>query len=305
MTDIDYHNGILRVAEEFGLKDYVIKPKMTYGLELELGDVDRRLEIPPELGAWEYSETDVVNLRHPYKNVCCDPLGLEPPMGGEVNLYPGKTVEELGKRAGDLFFFFRQNGCLPTSNCISHTHVHIRVKGLRDDILALKKLTFGIWAHQHQIFARAHAFQDDPNMEPKVRSYLKWDGARPMPDYMVYNILMYAHDFEDFIRLQCAGHDPQSRGRPLRYGINTYSMKHTDTVEWRMFRHTVQMPEIMGCLTYAKEWMLAFLANHEPPEKYVTYPLPSFQYDADQAAGWLATKHPTDRGQKKRTLLEI
>lgn len=60
----------------------------TFGYEIEFGDVNRRLTIPPELGKWETAETDIVNLRPPYALVACDPLGLVPPMGGEINTVP-------------------------------------------------------------------------------------------------------------------------------------------------------------------------------------------------------------------------
>jgi hypothetical protein len=33
----------------------------SYGYELELGDVDRKIIIPSLLGSWEYSETDIYN----------------------------------------------------------------------------------------------------------------------------------------------------------------------------------------------------------------------------------------------------
>jgi hypothetical protein len=38
-------------------------PKLfTFGYEIEFGDVNRRLTIPPDLGKWETAETDIVNL---------------------------------------------------------------------------------------------------------------------------------------------------------------------------------------------------------------------------------------------------
>jgi len=51
------------------------KNTFTYGAEIEWGDIDRRMEIPPSLGKWEYAETDVVNIYPPYQYLACDPLG--------------------------------------------------------------------------------------------------------------------------------------------------------------------------------------------------------------------------------------
>jgi len=72
------------------------KDKFTYGMEIEWGDVPRSMTIPEELGSWEYSERDIINLREPYKNVCADPLGESPPFGGEINTKPSKNLARAG-----------------------------------------------------------------------------------------------------------------------------------------------------------------------------------------------------------------
>ena len=66
----------------------------TYGFEIEWGDIDRNMPIPPELGAWEYCETDIINLREPYRGLGSDPKGVNPPVGGEINMKPTRTMEE-------------------------------------------------------------------------------------------------------------------------------------------------------------------------------------------------------------------
>ena len=66
----------------------------TYGYEIEWGDIDRTIKIPESLGSWEYAETDIVNLYDPVKNIACDPLGLNPTYGGEINTKPTKTSKQ-------------------------------------------------------------------------------------------------------------------------------------------------------------------------------------------------------------------
>ena len=63
----------------------------TWGYEVEWGDIDRTLKIPEHLGKWEHAETDILNLNEPYKYIACDPLGEDPPVGGEVNTVPTTT----------------------------------------------------------------------------------------------------------------------------------------------------------------------------------------------------------------------
>ena len=75
----------------------------TYGMEIEWGDVPRSFLIPENLGSWEYSERDIINLRDPYKNVCADPLGETPPVGGEINTKPTKTWQEQVSAGEELY----------------------------------------------------------------------------------------------------------------------------------------------------------------------------------------------------------
>lgn len=281
---------------------------MTFGLELEVGDLPRALDPPPELGSWEHSETDVVNLIPPYRHRCCDPLGLVPPVGGEINVTPARTPEALAEKAKAILDWYRDRGYEPTSNCISHTHVHVRTPGLRGDIRLLRQLTQYIRQHIDQVLADAHRFESHPDMEKvkKARTYLKQDGARKMPPWMTQNILDRAQDFDDFIRIQCCGKDGVSRGRPFRYAINTYCLKHIDTVEFRMFRHTLDPHQIEDCVRYAREFMIRALTDPtSPPPDGRTFNLPPMTFDLEQCRGWEQTKYSSDRGQKRRTLIDL
>ena len=79
-----------------------VKDRLSFGVELELGDVYRGVQIPAHLGEWERAETDVVNQTPPHRGRACDPLGIDPPVGGEINVMPSKTAEGLSSRIGEL-----------------------------------------------------------------------------------------------------------------------------------------------------------------------------------------------------------
>ena len=161
------------------------KLAMTFGYELELGDVLRSRKVPEEFGAWEYAETDIVNLHEPYANIATDPLGQEPPMGGEINIRPGGTPEEVAQRVYDTIQWFAKQGDRPTASCVNHGHVHVRIPGLRDNILLLKRLTRWIQDNQFYLIKTLYGYQEDQLMSctKTARTYLKWDGGRPMPEY--------------------------------------------------------------------------------------------------------------------------
>lgn len=281
--------------------------RMSWGYELEVGDVQRSLQIPEKFGAWEYAETDIVNLRGAYKNIATDPLGKEPPVGGEINIFPSRSPTELANRVCELIEWFKFQGDDPTASCVNHGHVHVRVDGLRDDIEALKRVVNWINDHQDHFIRHVYGYREDPLMAQTktARTYLKWDGGRPMPDWMVANIVEHAKTFDDFIRIQCCGKDGVSMGRPLRYAINTYCMKHTDTIEFRFFRASLAYNEIFGSIVLARDILRAALGQTSDLGQLGSYKYPPFFYDHESYLGWERSKWSKERGKKERYFREI
>lgn len=277
---------------------------ITCGYELELGDINRNRTLPARFGAWEYAECDIVNIHGPYAGIACDPLGTHPPYGGEINMYPSKNTGELASRIMDTISHFRDNGDHPSASCVNHGHVHIRVPGLRDNIHLLKRLTKYIMKHQAEVIEKCYQYEEHPDMAQckTARTYLKWDGGRPMPLWMGQNIIDKAENFDDFIRIQCCGKDGVSRGRPFRYAINTYCLKHTDTIEFRCFRASLDYEEIKGSINFAHDFVTAALygLSHD-----YEGPFPAFEFNLEHYLGWEATKWPKERGKKERTYVEI
>jgi hypothetical protein len=123
---------------------------------------------------------------------------------------------------------------------------------------------------------------------------------------MCQNILKRAKNFSDFIRLHAAGKDGVSMGRPFRYAINTYCLKHTETVEFRCFRATTERVELESQFRFAVAFLDAAL-NGGPSVKEILakgkFTFPPFLWSRDEYLGWNATKHPKERGRKERRLL--
>jgi hypothetical protein len=282
----------------------------TWGFEMEVGDADRRLPLPEHLGKWEFSETDVVNLNPPYRGIACDPLGIEPPFGGEINVRPTKTWKEQVDRIFEILDFYRSNGNNPTSNCISHNHIHVFVPGLKEDVDALKRLIAYIRDNQHVVVDRVHAFRLHPDMSSTktAKSYLKLDCGRLMPDYMSANIINLTTDFEHFIKLHAAGKDGKSMGRPFRYAINTYCMKHTGTIEFRCFRNSLDRRELEDSFKFVEKFMDAAL-NDGPDVQQILlegdYKFPELKYDHEIYTSWEKTKYGKERGKKAREFIEV
>ena len=286
------------------------KSNFTYGYEIEWGDIDRRLQVPAHLGKWEYAETDIVNIHEPFKYVACDPLGTEPYMGGEINTMPTATWPEQVDRIMELHDFFVSNGNQPSSACVNHGHLHVYVPGLKDDINALKKLITYIKENQEVTIDECYGYYDDQFMKgsKNAKTYLKYDGGRAMPDYMCDNIINLARDFDHFIKLHAAGKDGVSMGRPFRYAINTYCMKHTGTIEFRCFRSTTKREEIESQFKFAERFIDAAL-NGGPSVREILaldrYKFPPYKFNKLEYDGWVDTKYEKERGTKKREFHEV
>jgi len=284
--------------------------KYTWGMEIEWGDIPRSFKIPENFGAWEYSERDIINLREPYKNICADPLGIDPPVGGEINTKPTKTWEEQIDIYFELKKLFDDNGTPPTICSTTHTHIHCFVPKLKDDIDSLKKFIKYVKENQHIAIDTAYGFyaHDEMKSVKGAKSYLKYDGGRFMPDYMCNNIINFATSFDSFIKLHAAGKDGVSIGRPFRYGINTYSMKHIGTIEFRFFRASLNQEEINSCFRFTSDFISAAL--NDGPTVYDLlstnkYKFPPMIWDLGQFKGWETTKHNDNRGKKQRKFIEV
>jgi hypothetical protein len=281
------------------------KNDFTYGAEIEWGDIDRTLVIPEHLGKWEYAETDIVNLNPPYEYRACDPLGLEPPMGGEINVKPTKTWQQQVDRVLEIHDLFVAHGNTPTTACVNHGHIHVFVPGLKEDVAALKRLISYIKENQHDTIEACYGFYETKDMKSceGAKMYLKFDGGRPMPDYMCDNIINLATDFEHFIKLHAAGKDGVSMGRPFRFAINTYCMKHTGTIEFRCFRATTKRKELESQFQFAEKFIDAAL-NQGPSVREILsesdYAFPPFIWNINEYLGWVQSKYPKERGEKKR-----
>lgn len=286
------------------------KQTFTYGYEIEWGDIDRRLEVPAHLGKWEYAETDIVNLHEPFKYVACDPLGTHPYMGGEINTMPTATWQEQVDRVMELHDFFVAKGNTPTAGCVNHGHLHVYVPGLKDDIDALKRLIAYIKVNQAETIDNCYGYYDSQYMKgsKNAKNYLKYDGGRVMPDYMCDNIINLATDFDHFIKLHAAGKDGVSMGRPFRYAINTYCMKHTGTIEFRCFRSSTKREEIESQFKFAERFIEAALNDGQSVRQILasdTFIFPPYYFDKLEYDGWEKTKYDKSRGNKVREYNEV
>jgi len=234
-------------------------------------------------------------------------------MGGEINTRPTRGWEAQVDRVMDIITFYTDAGFPPTVSCVNDSHVHVRVPGLRDDIEGLKRLTRYIQQNQLEVIERVHQFEHHPTMKgcKSAVAYLRRGGGSPMPDWMCNNIQEKAQSFEDFIALQCRGKTGDLSARPnmpLRYAINTYCMKHIDTIEFRIFRATLDRTQLESCYRFVELFMDAALNDGPPVSEFLDagdWDFPPLVWERELFKAWEDNKYPKSRGKKVRTLVEV
>jgi hypothetical protein len=282
----------------------------TYGFEIEWGDIDRTLEIPSHLGTWEYAEIDVVNIHEPYKYIAVDPLGIDPPMGGEINTRPSKTWKEQTDLIMEIYQLFVDNGDSPSSSCVNHGHLHVHVPELKNDIDALKRLIKYIKNNQAITIKRLYNFRKNLIMEKMDvdYDYLQIDGGDPMPNKVCDNIINNSKNFDDFIEYHYSPKELQGEMPPQRYAINTYIMQYTNTIEFRCFRSSTNRKHIEDQFRFVEKFMDAAL-NGGPNVKQILseydYEFPPFVFNRAEYIGWQKTIYHVSRGKKHRHYQEV
>ena len=283
----------------------------TYGAEIEWGDIPRDFAVPEHLGTWEHAETDILNLYGEYALRAVDPLGIDPPVGGEINTKPTATWDQQVDRIMEIKKLFTDAGYQPTASLVNHGHIHVHVPDLVEDVESLKRLIAYIGANQQLTTEVCYQYQDHPTMKGAVKgakTYLKHDGGRQMPAYMIENICNLATDFDHFIKLHAAGRDGVSMGRPFRYAINTYCLKHTGTIEFRCFRSTTERQEIESQFAFAEAFIDAALNDGPSVEEILergNFKFPPYQWNREHWDAWASTKWDKSRGKKVRNYYEV
>lgn len=282
------------------------KKDLTWGFELELSNVPKSFKIPDHLGKWEYCEADIINTKGKYANICADPLGINPPVGGEINTRPSKTKEDQVDRIMEIIEMFKKEGFEPECGMTAHSHIHVHVKGLKVDIKSLKKLVEYVYFNQDFTFLNTYKYDSldipEDKIFSKIRYYLKNDGSRKLPEWLYKNIIKHSYDFESFIEMFKKGKDAITSIRPVRYGINLYNLKNTETIEFRCFRGSVDKQELSDCFEFVEGFIINALNNWENVDKILEkkkWKFPEPIFDEDQVEGWYNTKHHVELVKNK------
>lgn len=233
----------------------------TYGAEHEWADWDMRTELPKGYGRDTHDVT-IVNSN----GIANDPSGKTWHYGGEINTPPTDSIEGQIDCLEEMKEFTLG---VATVNYRSNLHLHIRVPGLKDDLVLLKRFQ----AHIHKWMPKALPVIE-PIPEPilglnaSVPEYIfdtpEYQGARRRyrrrkvshhtllkPDRVAGQ--MAANTIEEFFQREVPWSEklgkPQWQCQP-RLCVNLRQLRQTDTIEFRHFPGTMDLNELGAALLW-------------------------------------------------------
>jgi GNAT superfamily N-acetyltransferase len=286
--------GCVKVLGEY------TKDDLSFGAELEFSNIPKSKEIPADLGQWEYSELDIINTKGEFANICADPRGVEPPVGGEINTIPSKNFVDQVDKIMQIIELFENDDI--DIGITAHTHIHVHVDGLEEDMEALRRLLSYIYDNQEIAINACYKYNEkiipEDKQFSKIRRYLKFDGGRPLPEWFKNNILEHSNDFTEFSNSSQWGIKKYPIKRYQRYYVNLHSLRTSKTIEFRCFRGTLNKQEYLDMFAFAQEFILNALNGGKSVIKILEendYSFPVMKFDPDQALGWEATKYGENR----------
>lgn len=284
----------------------------SYGMELELGDIDRSVDIPEHLGSWEGvkdgnyymgAECDVVNSIPPYRGVCTDPLARTCTVGGEINVVPTTTIGGQFEQIIDIIELFED----VSISHMSHFHIHVHIPGLKDDLKLLKRFTLYCLANQDALIKTVylqniHTIPD--SISNKSIEYLWSDGGRYISEYVYNNIhecstvdeLLNLFDMKGYYKFKGDIRNTSS----IRSAINLSNLIKGETVEFRCFRPTLDLYELVSQLDFVEQFCQEAIKPMRLSVGEIlatkNYRFAELQYDHINQIGWENTKHSKERG---------
>ena len=282
----------------------------TYGVELEYGNCYRHAPLP-DGAVWNAKDNTCVSST----GIANDPDGVLYVYGGEINTRPTKTVEEQVEHIHKINTALTNPS--PIVNYRSNLHIHVRVPGLKDDLVSCKKLLSYIDKHQQEAFSIVERVPVP--VRGASEEVYTWALKRMKRRYKSHQYklpqnrvaaMMAATTTKEFYE----EHAPLTdKGRSWyfspRAGVNLRQMwEETETIEFRHFPGTLDMEEMHSAILWCKEFLNQALNLGGPPSeipKNFKFKFPEFgayEFETEQIYQW--TNFATNSKETIRLRLE-
>lgn len=288
--------------------------KISFGCELEWSDIDRRVDIPEEIGTWEGpkiagynlgSEIDIVNTKGQWRGIATDPLCIDCPVGGEIHTQPSNTIESQMYRIMDIMNRF-STVCVA---CPNHGHIHVGLPGIKQDLQALKNIFAYTQVNEADLIRCCSGYTEEEaekimkaGVEQWVKSYmLVGDGKSICPN--IYSQVAEAGSVNEILKLlentECQDWywtlDKRVNVHSHRTALNLFNLTKGETVEFRIFRASINPVEIYSSLMLCKRYIEESLkgAEGKPVSEILkegNFKFAQLNFDENLAKGWQKTR---------------
>ena len=286
----------------------------SWGSELEWGDIPKTMELPSNLGAFEFAESCVVNVNPgPDQYLACDPSMVMTTLGGEINTMPTWDWRDQVRITKELIYLFNDQGYRPSATPgISDQGIHVHVPGLENDLPMLKRLLTYCQNNWMDMFKLTY---NPPSPHQWANRWIKQtinyssEWRSKLPDQH-YKLAMAQTDLVGFHRWMGydSVNDKIERGSVwtpnLRWGFNFDNFVRTKTFEFRFFNSTIDLHQVADTFRFCEQFMINALAEDGKSVAEIVdegkYHFAPFMINPPAYKGWWETHHATATAGKHR-----
>lgn len=288
---------------------------ISFGCELEWSDIDRSIDIPKELGSWEGpkiagrytgSEIDIVNTRGKWRGHGTCPLAMKCPVGGEIHVNPSKTVDSQFIRILRILDLFP----VVDVACTNHGHIHVGVPGLLDDLETLKNIFRYTRLNEKDLIHACVGYSKEEAQEVRNAKLEEWsesyllcgDGKQINPE--LYEQVEKAKTVDDVLYLLktipaldyfADTQQSVSTENSHRTAVNLYNLTRMETIEFRIFRASINPVEIYSSLKFVERYMEEAVKGEKGKPvldilRENEYKFAQLNFEKDLVKGWEKTR---------------
>lgn len=307
-------------SPEFNIDYRDLRNTFSYGLELELSDIDRTVDIPEHLGYWEGpkekgywvgAELDIVNTMGHNYGLAIDPVCSNCKVGGEINTQPTIGIDRTLHRVLEILDLFKYKSVGP----VNHGHIHIYLPELdlavtSEELVVSNLKNLLTYNKNNEKFTVEIAYDWNETIARKADlsdyayDYMKNDGARYL-NSKVYTELEACKSLEDIKRLleykslRRLKDNSTVESTSVRTAVNFSNLIKNKTIEFRCFRASIDPFEIASQLVFVTRWLQEGLQGEKgvPVARWtMDYNLtfPKVHWREDLIKSWEKTKSHRD-----------
>lgn len=273
---------------------------ITYGSELEFADVKYGQHLP-EGNSWNKQDYSIVNSN----GVANCPVGKYYEFGGEINTKPTNSISDQCENFEEILTALNP---IAVVNYRCNLHIHVGLRGLKDDLTALKKLLSYIDIWQQTIFKitenvpkpTIQEYSDAASFQGAMKRYRRrFKSHQSVLTPQQVSVMLRSSTTKEFYLAHFVN---DKQGKPQkqlhqRCGINLRSLWENDeTIEFRHFPGTVDSTEFRSAVTWCSLFMEAALETSVSPnvilENNQWLKFPEFKpYNHNLELGYVQTCH--------------